>query len=51
MKKTYPTYIDETAQLYDEIYFSAGRRGAQIILDPDKLCEVTGAEYADITKV
>ena len=51
MKKTYPTYIDETAQLYDEIYFSAGRRGAQIILDPDRLCEATGAKYADITKI
>lgn len=51
MKKAYPTYIDETAQLYDEIYFSAGRRGAQIILDPAGLCEVTGAEYADITKM
>ena len=51
MKKVYPSYVDETAQLYDEIYFSAGRRGAQIILAPDKLCEVTGAEYADLTKV
>ena len=51
MKKVYPSYVDETAQLYDEIYFSAGRRGAQIILAPNKLCEVTGAEYADLTKV
>ena len=51
MEKVYPSYVDETAQLYDEIYFSAGRRGAQIILTPDKLCEVTGAEYADLTKV
>ena len=51
MKKAYPTYMDETAQLYDEIYFSAGRRGSQIILAPDKLCEVTGAQYADLTKV
>lgn len=51
MKKVYPSYVDETAQLYEEIYFSAGRRGAQIILAPDKLCEVTGAEYADLTKV
>ena len=51
MKKQYPTFIDETAQLYDEIYFSAGRRGTQIILNSDILCEVTGAEYADIIKL
>lgn len=51
MKKTYPTYIDETAQLYDEIYFSAGRRGTQIILNADILCSVTGAEYADLIKM
>ena len=51
MKKSYPTYIDETAQLYDEIYFSAGRRGTQIILNADILCSVTGAEYADLIKM
>ena len=51
MKKAYPTYIDETAQLYDEIYFSAGRRGTQIILNADILCRVTGAEYADLIKM
>ncbi len=51
MKKQYPTYIDETAQLYDEIYFSAGRRGQQIILNSDILCEVTGAEYVDLIKM
>ncbi len=51
MKKAFPTYIDETAQLYDEIYFSAGRRGTQIILNADILCGVTGAEYADLIKM
>lgn len=51
MKKPYPTYIDETAQLYDEIYFSAGRRGQQIILNSDILCGVTGAEYTDLIKM
>lgn len=51
MKKAYPTFIDETAQLYDEIYFSAGRRGAQIILPPDNLCGAADAVYADLTRV
>ena len=50
MKKQYPTFIDETAVLFDEIYFSAGKRGVQIILAPDKLAELISAEFADITK-
>lgn len=50
MKKQYPTYIDETAVLFDKIYFSAGKRGVQIILEPDVLAEFIGAEFADITK-
>ena len=50
MKKQYPTYIDETAQLFDKIYFSAGKRGVQIILSPDKLAEICSADFADITE-
>ncbi|MBO5514385.1 MAG: Cys-tRNA(Pro) deacylase [Mogibacterium sp.] len=48
MKKAFPTYIDETASLYEKIYFSAGKRGVQIVLEPDKLIEVANAEYADL---
>ena len=51
MKKQFPTYLDETAQLYDEIYFSAGKRGVQIILAPDKLVDIISAKYADITEM
>ena len=50
MKKAYPTYIDETAELWDEIYFSAGKRGVQIILDPQILAEVSHAQFCDLTK-
>ncbi|MBE6027022.1 MAG: Cys-tRNA(Pro) deacylase [Clostridiales bacterium] len=50
MKKEYPTYIDETAQLYEKIYFSAGKRGVQIILDPEELAGVTGGIFADLTE-
>lgn len=48
MKKKYPTFIDETCQLYDEIAVSAGERGHQMILPPDALLELIGAEMADI---
>lgn len=50
MKKQYPTYIDETAVLFDKIYFSAGKRGVQIILPPDTLAEFIDAEFCDLTK-
>ena len=50
MNKQYPTFIDETAVLFDRIYFSAGKRGVQIILPPDTLAEFIGAEFADLTR-
>ena len=51
MKKPFPTYIDETAELFDEIAVSAGQRGCQIILSPETLCEYVGAEFCDLTVV
>ena len=50
MKKKYPTYIDETAILFDRIYVSAGMRGQQIILNPEDLRAYTEAEFVDLTK-
>lgn len=48
MKKKYPTFIDETCQLYDEIAVSAGARGHQMLLPPEQLAELVGAEFADL---
>ena len=50
MKKKYPTVIDETAQLFDRIYVSAGQRGIQMIVDPMQLAEYTEATFADVMK-
>ena len=50
MKKKYPTYIDETAILYDEIYVSAGVRGQMMRLSPDELLSFVGASYAELTR-
>jgi len=49
MKKAYPTFVDETAQLFDTICVSAGKIGAQVELAPDDLCRMTGAAYAALT--
>ncbi|PKL84049.1 MAG: Cys-tRNA(Pro) deacylase [Ignavibacteriae bacterium HGW-Ignavibacteriae-3] len=48
MKKLYPTFIDETAQLYDNIYCSAGVRGMQVNLSPADLAALIEAEFTDI---
>lgn len=39
MKKKFPTAIDISATSFDEIAFSAGQRGVQIIMDPHDLIE------------
>ena len=48
MKKRYPTYIDETCQLYDVIAVSAGERGHQMILPHEAILQLTSAEMVDI---
>ncbi len=48
MTKKFPTYIEETSQLFDTIYFSAGVRGMQIMLPPADLAETTEAVFADL---
>ena len=50
MKKKYPTWIDETAILFERIYVSAGLRGQQLILAPDDLLHYVDGSYADLTK-
>ena len=48
MKKSYPTYIDESAKDIDTITVSAGKIGFQVELEPSDLLRVTGSEYADL---
>lgn len=48
MKKKYPTYIDETCNLSDEIAISAGERGHQMILSPSALIKLVSATVVDI---
>ena len=48
MKKLFPTYIDETAQLHQKIFVSAGMRGMQIKISPDELVLAVNAHFADL---
>ena len=49
-KKEYPTYLDETAILYEEISVSAGQRGLQIVLNPTDYVNAVKAKVAPIAK-
>ena len=49
MKKKFPTYIDETAQLFEKIYVSAGVRGTQICISPLDLKKIAEATLVDVT--
>jgi Cys-tRNA(Pro)/Cys-tRNA(Cys) deacylase len=48
MKKQFPTFIDETAQLHDTINVSGGRVGLQVELVPGDLARLTGAVFCDL---
>lgn len=48
MKKHFPTYIEETAALFDSIYISAGKRGVQLIVSPEALMRFLPAQAADL---
>ncbi len=49
MKKFFRTVIDETAQLFDTIIFSAGKIGYQVEVSPEALQNVIPFTFADIT--
>lgn len=48
MKKQFPTYIEETAVLYDAVMVSAGQRGVQVSLDPSELATFLQAELVPL---
>lgn len=50
MKKKFLTLIDETAILFDKIAVSAGVRGAQIIINPEVLCQFLEGQFVDLVK-
>ena len=49
MKKKFPTFIDESAQNFEEITVSAGVRGAQLLLNVNELVKFVEAKICQIT--
>ena len=50
MKKACPTFIDETAILFDSIFFSGGKVGYQVEVNPSDLMKVIDVTIIDLTK-
>lgn len=48
MKKQFPTFIHESALLYDTIYVSAGVRGLQLCISPQDLIQFIDAKIYPI---
>jgi Cys-tRNA(Pro)/Cys-tRNA(Cys) deacylase len=48
-RKVLPTVIDETVELFDQVYVSGGRRGMDIALRPGDLVDILAAVVAPIT--
>ena len=50
MKKHFPTYIHDTCRNYERIYVSAGKRGLQLLMDPQDLISVVQAAVGYLIK-
>lgn len=48
MKKKFPTFIDETAILFDRMFVSGGYVGLNLEISPEDLAGFVEAEFADI---
>ena len=49
MKKLFPTFVDETAILFEKIFVSGGKVGLNIEIAPEDLAGFVPAEFADLT--
>lgn len=48
MKKHFPTYIEEMAQIYDTIMVSAGQRGVQVTMNPEDLKDYVKGTFVSL---
>jgi len=48
MKKLFPTFLEESAVLYDSILFSAGKIGWQVETSPEGLEQLVPFQYAEL---
>lgn len=50
LKKAFPVFVDETAQLFEIMFVSGGRRGFQVGISPSDLAKMTNCVFFDVAK-
>lgn len=48
-RQRHRTFVDESAELHDEVYVSGGRRGLEIVVSPATLTGLLDARLVDLT--
>lgn len=51
LKKAFPIYIEETAQLFDKIEVSGGMKGCSLRVEPDALSALLDARFVPLIRV
>ncbi len=49
-KRAFPTFVDETLELFDQVSVSAGVRGTQIVMAPNDYLRATGGRLGPISR-
>jgi Cys-tRNA(Pro)/Cys-tRNA(Cys) deacylase len=49
MKKQFPTFLEESAEAFPQIYFSAGKVGHQVCVSPEDLRKLVPFAYAKLS--
>ena len=48
-KRTLPTFVDETVNLFETVLTSGGKRGIQIEFEPEAFTQLLNATFCDLT--
>ena len=46
-----PVYLDESLRRFETVYPAAGSPASCVVITPDRLCELTNAQWIDVCKI
>ncbi len=46
-----PVYLDESLRRFETVYPAAGSPASCVVITPDRLCEITNAQWIDVCKI
>ncbi len=48
-RQRHRTFVDESVELFDEVYVSGGRRGLEVVVEPTAFVDLLDAAFTDLT--